>query len=154
MCTIRFKGRFRNVALISAYAPTEESQEENKHAFHNQLHTECSRILKYDMLVILSDCNAQIGTEAFLKNMAGKYTLHTQTNDNGKMLSELAMTNNFIIRSTCFNHKRIHKGTWKIPGSEQTTLTKQIKYWYLEDMVHQYWMLKQREVLIVILITI
>jgi hypothetical protein len=29
------------------------------------------------------------------------------------MLSELAMTNNFIITSTCFNHNRIHKGTWK-----------------------------------------
>jgi hypothetical protein len=50
----------------------------------------------------------------------GKYTLHTATSDHGKMLSELAMENNFIIKSTCFNNKRIHKETWKIPGSEQT----------------------------------
>jgi hypothetical protein len=72
MCKIRFKGRFRNVALIPAYAPTEEGQEENKHAFYNQLHRECSKIPKYtyDMLVILGDFNAQIGTEAFLKNVA------------------------------------------------------------------------------------
>jgi exonuclease III len=100
MCKIRFKGRFRNVTLISAYAPTEDSQEENKHAFYNQLHRECSKIRKYDMLLILGDFNAQIRTEAFIKNVAGKYTLHTETNDNGKMLSELAMANNFIIRST------------------------------------------------------
>jgi hypothetical protein len=29
------------------------------------------------------------------------------------------MANNFIVKSICFNHKRIHKRTWKIPGSEQ-----------------------------------
>jgi hypothetical protein len=73
---------------------------------------------KYDMLVTLGDFNAQIGTEAFLKNVTGKFTLHTETNDNGKKLSELAMANNFIIKSTCFTHNRIHKGTWKIPASE------------------------------------
>jgi hypothetical protein len=33
------------------------------------------------------------------------------------MLRELAMA------STCFNHKRVHKGTWKMPGSEQTSQT-------------------------------
>jgi hypothetical protein len=41
-------------------------------------------------------------------------TFRTETNDNAKMLSELAMANYFIIKSTCFNHKRIHKGRWKI----------------------------------------
>jgi endonuclease/exonuclease/phosphatase family metal-dependent hydrolase len=52
--------------------------------------------------------------------VAGKYTLHTETNNNGKILSKLAMTNNFILKGTCFNHKRINKGTWKIPGSKKT----------------------------------
>jgi hypothetical protein len=37
------------------------------------------------MLVILGYFNAQIGTEAFLKNVSGKYTHHTETNDNGKI---------------------------------------------------------------------
>jgi hypothetical protein len=64
------------------------------------------------MLVIIGGFYAQIGTQAFLQYVAGKFTLHTETNDNRKMLSELAMANNFIIKSTCFNHKIIHRGTW------------------------------------------
>jgi hypothetical protein len=50
------------------------------------------------MLVTLGDFNAQIVTEAFLKNVAEKSTLHNETNDNGKMLSELAMANNFYYK--------------------------------------------------------
>jgi endonuclease/exonuclease/phosphatase family metal-dependent hydrolase len=33
------------------------------------------------------------------------------------------MENNFIIKNTCSNQKRIHKGTWKMPGSEQSNQT-------------------------------
>jgi hypothetical protein len=77
MCKIRFKRHFRNVTLISACAPRDDSQEENMHAFYNHLHRECSKIPKYDMLLILGDFNTQIATETFLKNVAGKYTLHT-----------------------------------------------------------------------------
>jgi hypothetical protein len=55
------------------------------------------------------------------------------------MVSELAMANLFIRKSTCFNHKRIHKGTWKMPGGEQTNEIDHVLA--LEDMVHQYWKL-------------
>jgi exonuclease III len=72
MCKIKFKGHFRNVTIIAAYAPSEDSQEENKHAFYIQLHREWSKIPKYDMLAILGDFNVQIGTEAILRNVTGK----------------------------------------------------------------------------------
>jgi hypothetical protein len=65
MCDISFKGCFRNVTLILAYASTADIQEENKHAFYNQSHTECSKIPKYDILVILGDFNTQTGIESF-----------------------------------------------------------------------------------------
>ena len=120
MFKIRFRGRFRNTTLISVYAPTEVCSEEEKHTFYNNLQDECFKVPKYDILIILGDFNAQIGTEDFLKDIAGKHTLHTQTNDNGKLLAELATTNNLLIKSTFFDHKRIHKGTWKIPGTQET----------------------------------
>ena len=117
ICKIRLKGHFRNISIISAYAPTEESREEDKEKFYDDLYRECERVQKYDLLIVLGDFNAKIGTEDFVKQVAGKYTLHDETNENGKLLSHFATAQNLIIQSTCFSHKRIHKGTWKAPGS-------------------------------------
>ena len=116
MCKIRLRSNFRNISLISVYAPTNESNEEEKRRFYNQLSRECEKIPKYDTLIILGDFNAQIGTEDFLKDVAGKFTLQLETNDNGRRLSQFAVSFNLIIKSTCFKHKLIHKGTWKVPG--------------------------------------
>ena len=40
------------------------------------------------------------------------------TSENGKRLGQLAARHNVIIKSTCFEHKRIHKGTWMCPGTK------------------------------------
>jgi endonuclease/exonuclease/phosphatase family metal-dependent hydrolase len=112
LCRIRVKGRFRNISIISAYAPTEEAREEDKEAFYDVLSGECSLVPKYDTLILLGDFNARIGKEHFVSSVAGRHTLHEVTNENGKRLSELAMLNNMVISSTCFPHKNIHKGTW------------------------------------------
>ena len=61
---IRLKNHFRNISLISIYAPTEDSKEDEKIAFYDQLYKECEKVPKY-MLIILGDFNAIIGTEDF-----------------------------------------------------------------------------------------
>ncbi|XP_071628707.1 craniofacial development protein 2-like [Temnothorax longispinosus] len=52
MCKLRLKGRFRNLSIISAYAPTEDANEEEKNAFYDELDRECSKIPKYDVLIL------------------------------------------------------------------------------------------------------
>jgi len=51
------------------------------------------------------------------RHVIRKYSLHNETTKNGKLLCQLAEANQLIIKSTCFQHKNIHKGTWKIPGT-------------------------------------
>ena len=40
------------------------------------------------------------------------------TSGNGKRLGQLAARNNMIVKSSCFEHKAIHKGTWMCPGTD------------------------------------
>jgi hypothetical protein len=82
------------------------------------LSQECEKALKYDILILLGDFNAKIGKENSIATVAGKYNLHEVTSENGKRLGQFAARHNMIIESTCFEHKRIHKGTWMCPGTE------------------------------------
>jgi endonuclease/exonuclease/phosphatase family metal-dependent hydrolase len=104
---IRLIGKFRNITLISTYAPTEDSPDTIKDEFYDQVGQECEKARKYVILILRGDFNAKIGRENFIASVAGKYALHAVTSENGKRLGQLAARHNMIIKSTCFKHKRI-----------------------------------------------
>ncbi|EFN70229.1 Craniofacial development protein 2, partial [Camponotus floridanus] len=63
-------------------------------------------ISRYDVLILFEDFNAKIGREDFLQHVAGKHSLHDNTNTNGKTLSQLTESNELIIKSTCLEKKK------------------------------------------------
>lgn len=108
MCKIRLKGCFRHVSFISAYASTEDESDVEKNAFYDRLHKECSKAPKYDMSVLLGDFNEKVRKEDFLQYVAGKHSLHTNTNENRKVLCHLPESDRLIIKSTCLTHIYIY----------------------------------------------
>jgi len=118
LCKLRLRGKFRIITLISTYTPTEDSPDVIKDEFYDQLSQECEKAHKYNILILLGDFNANIGKENFMAAVAGKYTLHEVTSENGKRLGQLAARHSMIIKRTCFEHKRIHKGTRMSPGTD------------------------------------
>ena len=119
ICILTLKGRYRNITVVSIYAPTNEATDEEKDLFYSDLTVICNKISKYNMTILLGDFNAQIGKEFFVQEVGGQHSLHDVTNDNGLKLCELAANLNLKIQSTCFEHKNIHKETWKIPGTDR-----------------------------------
>ena len=109
------KGRFNNLSIISAHAPTEEKTDEEKEKFYEDLQKIHNKIPKHDTFIILGDMNAKIGKEDVYQNVAGKHTLHENTNRNGEWVCEYAIANNMKIISIYYQHKRMHKGTWISP---------------------------------------
>ena len=120
ICSLRVKGKYNNITLINAYAPTEEKDILMKEQFYDNLQKTFEKVAKSDTIITLGDFNTQVGIERAFCKVTGKHTLHEDTNENGQMLCDFAIVNNLIIMSTQFMHKRIHKGTWISP--DQTTL--------------------------------
>jgi hypothetical protein len=117
ICFLRLKGKFQNISMVTCHAPTEESEEQLKDEFYDLLSRTCSKISKHDMFILLGDFNSKLGKEEFIIDVAGKHSLHENTNDNGLRLCNLSAAHGMWISSISFPHKNIHKHTWKIPGS-------------------------------------
>lgn len=113
---IRMKNKQANITLVNVYAPTEDAQEEDKIEFYEKLEETCESIPRNDILIIVGDFNAMVGKEDYTSSVAGKYTIHEITNNNGTKLCNLAAIMNMTIISTKFKHKLEHKVTWMIPG--------------------------------------
>ncbi|XP_073976796.1 uncharacterized protein [Rhodnius prolixus] len=122
LCKMRLKGRFRNLTIISAYAPTENSDEDEKSSFYLQLERSLQAAPRYDTKIILGDLNAQVGKESFTRTVAGTHSLHDLTNENGMHLCQFAEANDMIIKSTFFPHRKIHTATWKAPNGSLTQI--------------------------------
>jgi exonuclease III len=69
MCRTRIKGRYRNTAIISIHAPTEENEEYDEE-FYDRLEEICNNIQKYDVTIIMGDFNAKIEKEKYLAKVA------------------------------------------------------------------------------------
>ena len=52
------------------------------------------------------------------KRVSARHTLHDITSENGEKLVQFAIAHNLERSSTGFQHRRIHKGTWKAPRQD------------------------------------
>jgi endonuclease/exonuclease/phosphatase family metal-dependent hydrolase len=71
ICKIRLKGRFRNITVISAHAPTNDKHDQEKERFYENLEEICNRIPRHDMVIIMGDFNTKLGNKEYLQPVAG-----------------------------------------------------------------------------------
>jgi hypothetical protein len=116
LCLIRIKGRFFNFSLINIHAPTNDSEEEAKDQFYEQLERAYAACPSHDVKLVMEDANAKVGRETVHQPTIDKHSLHERTNENGLRLVDFAAgSRQMAIKSTYFMHKRIHLQTWHYP---------------------------------------
>ncbi|PZC80141.1 hypothetical protein B5X24_HaOG215363 [Helicoverpa armigera] len=112
--------------LISVYAPTLPSADEDKETFYQQLKQTLENIPACDKIVLLGDFNARVGTEYDIWDGAlGKHGVG-KCNDNGLRLLSLCAQFNLSITNTYFRLAEKYKTSWMHPRS---------KHWHLLDYI-------------------
>lgn len=116
--TARVKTRARNISFVQCYAPTEVDSADVKNAFYEQLSTTLDQISKGDIVILMGDFNAKIGSDnSNYESIMGKHALGNTRSDNGERLVELCSQHNLVIGGSLFPHKDVHKFTWTSPRS-------------------------------------
>ena len=125
--SFRYRGdNGKLILFICAYAPTMQCTLVEKEQFYEALQHLLDGVNKDEMIVVLGDFNARVGSDFQLyKGIIGRYGVG-KCNDNGELLLEFCARNNLVITNTLFRHKTKHINTWQHPRS---------KHWHLLDYV-------------------
>ena len=108
LMTARFEGKCTNLSVIVCYAPTNEAEDEKKDEFYMSLQKAKDEVPRLDMLLVLGDLNAQVGTVNIgMEDTLGQHGVGT-ANDNGERLVQFGRINGMVIGGSIFPQKDIH----------------------------------------------
>ena len=105
MISVRFQGKPFNITVIQVYAPTSNAEEAEVEWFYEDLQDLVELTPKKDVLFIIGDCNAKVGSQG-TPGVTGKFGLGMQ-NEARQRLIEFCQENALVIANTLFQqHKR------------------------------------------------
>ena len=120
MISIRFQGKPLNITVIQVYAPTSNDEEAEVEWFYEDLQDLLELTPKKDMLFIIEDWNAKVGSQE-KPGVTGKFGLG-MWNEAGQRLIEFCQENTLIIANTLFQQHmiRLHMEItrWSTPKSD------------------------------------
>ena len=97
-----------NIMVIQAYAPTNNAEEAER--FYKDLQDLWDLIPKKDVLFIIGDWNAKVGSQE-TPGVTGKFGLGVQ-NESGQMLIEFCQKNTLVIANTILKQHKKRLYTW------------------------------------------
>ena len=87
-----------------------------KDDFYESLQSAVKAVPKHDVLLVIGDLNARVGNNnTGRERVMGRHGTGTM-NNNGERMCDLCEFNDLVIGGIIFQHKLIHKLTWKSPG--------------------------------------
>ena len=116
MISVCFHGKPFNITVNQAYAPTSNVEEAEVEGFYEDLQDILELTLKNDVLFIIGDWNANVGSQE-TPEVTGKFGLGVQ-NEVGKRLIEFCQENAPVIANTFFQQLKRRLYTWTSPDGQ------------------------------------
>ena len=110
MISVRFQGKPLSITVIQVYAPISHAEEAEVEWFYEDLQDLLELTPKKDVLFIIGDWNARVGTQE-TPGVTGKFGLGVQ-NEAGKRLIEFCEENTLVIANTLFQQHKRRLYTW------------------------------------------
>ena len=102
--------------MIQAYAPTSDAEEAEVEWFYEDLQDLLELTLKKDVLFIIGDWNAKVGSQE-TPGVTGKFGLGVR-NEAGQRLIEFCQGNALVIANTLFQQHKRKLYTWTSPDGQ------------------------------------
>ena len=116
MISVHLQGKPINVTVIQAYAPTSNSEEAEVEWFYEDVKDLLELIPKKDVLFIIGDWNAKVGSQE-TPGVMGKFGLGI-LNEAGQRLIEFCQENALVIANTLFQQHKRGLYTWTSPDGQ------------------------------------
>ena len=110
------------ISVISVYAPTAKAPPAIVQKFMDNLQDTVDKIPASDVLMLLGDFNARVGSSGdddLWLGVRGRHGVGV-CNEAGERFLEFCALNQFSIMNTWFEKKQHHLATWKHPATKQS----------------------------------
>ena len=121
MISVHFQGKPFNITVIQVYAPTSNAEEAEVERFYEDLQDFLELTTKKDVLFIIGDCNAKVGSQE-TPGVTGTFGLGIR-NEAGQRLIEFCQENTLVIAKTLFQQQKRRLYTWTSPDGQHRNQT-------------------------------
>ena len=116
MISVRFQSKPFNITVIQVYAPTSNAEEAEVEHFYEDLKVLLELTIKKDVLVIIGDWNAKVGSQE-IPGVTGKFGIRVQ-NEAGQRITGFCQENALVIANTLFQQHKRRLYTWTTPDAQ------------------------------------
>ena len=116
MISVHFQGKPFSITVIQAYAPNSNTEKAEVEWFYEDLQDLLELTPKKDVLFIIGDWNAKVGTQE-TPGVTGEFRLGVW-NEAEQMLIEFCQENALVIANTLFQKHKRRLYTWTSPDGQ------------------------------------
>ena len=116
MISVHFQGKPFSITVIQVYAPTSKVEEAEVEWFYEDLQGLLELTPKKDVLFIIGDWNAQVGSKE-TSGVTGTFDLGIR-NEAGQRLIDFCQENTLFIANTLFQQHKRRLYTWTSPDGQ------------------------------------